>query len=261
MVRVILFGLAAAVYPQLLAVVLVILALPGSRRLLWVCCLAGVITAVAVNAAILAVFRSRGTIAGVSESRLGPAAYLGIGAIAVLIAVLIGTAAGRALLTRGRRSAGRVAPDLQENPPAATARVELAEGPPQRSSRPSGPYAAFANLRARVDVALKDGSLVMAGITGTLLAAPGPFDFLAVGHLARQGRAWPSALLAIVVFAICKFALIEIPSLAYLANPDRTADRVASLSRAMQANKLVTLAAFVGLVGILLIGRGIAALA
>lgn len=245
----------------MLAVVVVILALPGSRRLLWVCCLAGVITAVAVNAVILAAFRSRGTIAGVSESRLGPAAYLGIGAIALLIALLIGTAAGRALLTRGRRSAGRVVRDLQEDSPATTAGVELAEGPAQPSSRPSGPYAAFANLRARVDVALKDGSLVMAGITGMLLAAPGPFDFLAAGHLTRQGVSWLSAILAIVVFAICKFALIVIPSVAYLADPDGTAERVASLSRAMQANKLLTLAAFVGLVGILLIGRGIAALA
>jgi hypothetical protein len=108
---------------------------------------------------------------------------------------------------------------------------------------------------------LNDGSLVIAGVTGVLLAAPGPFDFLAAGHLARQGVAWLSAILAIVVFAICKFALIVIPSVAYLANPEGTAERVSALSRAMQANKLVTLAAFVGLLGILLIGRGIAALA
>jgi hypothetical protein len=241
-IRIVLLGVAAAVYPQLLAVVLVILALPGSRRLLLVCCGAGLITSVAVNVGIFAVFRSRGTVAGVSESRLGAGAYLGIGAVAILIALLIGTAAGRGLLARSRsRSRG----------PAAGS---------DEASAPSSARAALAKVRARADVALKDGSLLVAGITGALLAAPGPFDFLAAGHLARDGRVWVEAVIAIVVFALLKFALIEIPSVAYLVDPDGTAERVASLSRWMQANKFLTTAAFVGVVGLVLVGRGISAL-
>jgi Sap, sulfolipid-1-addressing protein len=240
-VRIVLLGLAAAAYPQLLAVVLVILALPGSRRLLLVCCGAGLITSVALNLGIFAVFRSRGTVAGVSESSLGAGAYLGIGAIAILIALLIGTAAGRGLLARGR--ALRAQDDSSEI-----------------ASAPGGARAALAKLRARADVALNEGSLLVAGITGALLAAPGPFDFLAAGHLARDGRAWVEAVVAIVVFALLKFALIEIPSAAYLVDPDGTAARVGALSRWMQANKFLTTAAFVGVVGLVLVGRGVAAL-
>jgi hypothetical protein len=240
-VRVVLFGFAAAVYPQLLAVVLVILALPGSRRLLLVCCGAGLITSVAVNVGIFAVFRSRGTVAGVSESRLGAGAYLGIGAIAILIAVLVGTAAGRGLLARGRG-------------------LRPQRGSSESASAPTGARASLAKLRARADVALNDGSLLIAGVTGALLAAPGPFDFLAAGHLARDGRGWAEAVIAIAVFALLKFALIEIPSFAYLVDPDGTARRVRSLSRWMQANKFLTTAAFVGVVGLVLVGRGIAAL-
>jgi Sap, sulfolipid-1-addressing protein len=239
--RIVLLGFAAAVYPQLLAVVLVILALPRSRRLLLVCCGAGLITSVAVNVGIFAVFRSRGTVAGVSESRLGAGAYLGIGAIAILIALLIGTAAGRGVLARGRR----VRPQDDSAAVAATA---------------GGARSALTKLRARADVALNDGSLVVAGITGALLAAPGPFDFLAAGHLARDGRGWIEAVVAIVVFALLKFALIEIPSVAYLVDPDGTAARVGWLSRWMQANKFLTTAAFVGVLGLVLVGRGVAAL-
>jgi Sap, sulfolipid-1-addressing protein len=240
-VRIILLGLAAAVYPQLLAVVLVILALPGSRRLLLVCCGAGLITSVALNVGIFAVFRSRGTVAGVSESRLGAGAYLGIGAIAILIALLIGTAVGRGLLARGRR----LGPQNDSS---------------ETDSPPKGARAALATLRARADVALNDGSVLVAGITGALLAAPGPFDFLAAGHIARTGRGWVEAAVAIVVFALLKFALIELPSVAYLVDPGGTARRVGSLSRWMQANKFLATAAFVGVVGLVLVGRGVAAL-
>jgi Sap, sulfolipid-1-addressing protein len=238
--RIVLLGLAAAVYPQLLAVVLVILALPRSRRLLLVCCAAGLITSVAVNVGIFAVFRSRGTVAGVSESRLGAGAYLGIGAVAILIALLIGTAAGRGVLARGR--------SVRPQDDSAIA------------STPGGARSALTKLRARADVALNDGSLLVAGITGALLAAPGPFDFLAAGHLARDGRGWIEAVVAIVVFALLKFALIEIPSVAYLVDPDGTAARVGWLSRWMQANKFLTTAAFVGVLGLVLVGRGVAAL-
>jgi hypothetical protein len=211
-VRIVLLGFAAAVYPQLLAVVLVILALPGSRRLLLVCCGAGLITSVAVNVGIFAV-----------------------------LALMIGTAAGRGLLARGRG-------------------LRAQDDSSEIASAPGGARAALAKLRARADVALNDGSVLVAGITGALLAAPGPFDFLAAGHLARDGRAWVEAVVAIAVFALLKFALIEIPSVAYLVDPDGTARRVGSLSRWMQTNKFLTTAAFVGVVGLVLVGRGVAAL-
>ena len=233
MVHIVLFGFAAAIYPQLLGVVLLILALPSARALLWICCTACVTSGVIVNLGIFAVFKSRGTIAGTSENGIRPGVYIMIGAIALLIASLIGTRAGRALVMRART----ILPDRQ------TAGVSAV--PP---------------WRARLDSALSGGSLVIAAIVGALLAMPGPFDFLTCGQLARQHRGWVEAIAAISVFVALKFMLIEIPSVAYVIDAGGTAARVNRLSTWLQDNKLTATAVFVAIVGTLLIGRGVVGL-
>lgn len=240
MVPVVLYGLASAIYPQLLAVVLLLLALPNARSLLWICCAAGVAMAVALNLAIFAVFRSRGTLAGTSESGLGSGAYIGIGVVTLLIALLIGTVAGRGLLDRGRGL--------------------LPRGRGARSATDSGTGGSGPRWRARLDAALSNGSMVIAAVTGALLAMPGPFDFLTAGHLARDHRSWLGALAAICVFAALKFLLIEVPSVAYVVDPDGTARRVERLSRWMQDNKMVAGAFFLALAGLVLVGNGVAGL-
>ena len=63
-----------------------------------------------------------------------------------------------------------------------------------------------------------------------------------------------------VVFAVIKFVLIEVPIAGYTIDPDGTAARVGRFSRWMQTNKLVGVAAIVGLFGIVLIARGISRL-
>jgi hypothetical protein len=90
-----LLGLAAAVYPQLLAVVVLILTRPNPKPLLWACYAGSLSVSVGAGIAILAVFRSRGTIAGTSSHRLGPAAYLALGTIALALAVFIASRRGR----------------------------------------------------------------------------------------------------------------------------------------------------------------------
>ena len=63
-----------------------------------------------------------------------------------------------------------------------------------------------------------------------------------------------------VVFALIKFILIEVPIAGYAIDRDRTAVTVSRFSRWMQTNKLAGVAAIVGLFGIALIGRGISGL-
>src|SRR5947209_18911319 len=95
-----LLALAAAVYPQLLAVVVVILTRPNPKALLWVCYLGSVVVVAAASIIVLAIFRSRGTVAGTTSHRLGSATYLLAGAIALAVAIFVVT-------PRGRRLAGR----------------------------------------------------------------------------------------------------------------------------------------------------------
>lgn len=232
---IILLALAAAVYPQLLAVVLIILTRPKPKPLLWACYLASLVVSVGSGVLIFTAFQSRGSVAGTSSHRVGPAAYLTAGAIAVFIAVLM-LRRGQDLLDHDRSRSGRLRPGEQ------------------RAS------AVVARTRARAARSLSEGSLVVAGLVGAVLAVPGPFDLLALGRLARGGYGVIAAAGVIVVFALIKFVLIELPIASYAIDPDGTAARVGRFSGWMHSNKRVVVAAIVALFGAVLIGRGVSGL-
>lgn len=230
---ILLLGLAAAVYPQLLAVVAVILTRPNPRPLLWACYLASLFVAIGSGLAILAVFRSRGTIAGESSRGLGASTYLVIGVIALALASLL-------ITRRGRAIAGGDLPFL---------------GSRVRRQRPGSAY--VAGLKARTEGALQEGSLAVAVVVGALLAVPGPFDFLALGRLARGSYGYVVAAAIIVAFTLIKFMLIEVPIASYAIDPDGTATRVDRFSVWMRANKLSVVAVVVAVVGLGLVITGI----
>jgi hypothetical protein len=232
---IILLALAAAVYPQLLAVVLIILTRRNPQPLLWACYLASLVVSVGSSVLIFAVFKSRGSVAGTSSHRLGPAAYLAVGAVAVFIAVLMFSRRGREPPDQDGSGSGR-------------------SRPARRGS------AAVARARARAEGSLSEGSLVVAGLVGALLAVPGPFDLLALGRLARDGYRVVAAAGVMVVFALIKFALVELPIASYAIDPDGTAARVRRFSGWMHTNKRVGVAAIVALFGVVLIGRGVSRL-
>ena len=233
---IILLALAAAVYPQLLAVVVVILTRPDPQPLLWACYLASLLVSVGSSVLIFVVFQSRGTIAGTSSHRLGPAAYLTAGAIAVSVGIVLSTRRGRELLARDRAR------------------------PPRQRRRPRPGSAVVTKTRARAEQSLTEGSIAVTCLVGAVLAVPGPFDLLALGRLARNGYGVLAAAAVMVAFALVKFALIEVPIAGYTIDPDGTAARVERFSHWMHANKVVGVAAVVGLFGIVLIGRGISGL-
>ena len=233
---IILLALAAAVYPQLLAVVVIILTRPSPQPLLWACYLASMLVSVGSSVLIFVAFHSRETVAGTSSSRLGPAAYLTFGAIAVLVAILMTSRRGREFLDRDRSPS---------------------DGPRPRWRLGS---TAVATTRARAERSLSEGSLLVALVVGAVLAVPGPFDLLALGHLARDGYGVVAAAGVMAVFALIKFVLIEVPIVFYRVDPDGTAVWVSRFSGWLKTNKLVGVAAIVCVFGFVLIGRGISGL-
>jgi hypothetical protein len=231
------FGLAAAVYPQLLAVVVVILTRPGARRLLWACYLGAASVSVGCGIAVLLVFRDRGDVAGSTSHRLGASVYLTIGVLAVLIAIFVAaTERGRALASGG-----------------------LPKVVPRRSKEPGRP-GRTARLKTRAQEALGRESIIVAIAVGGVLGIPGPFDLLALGHLARDSYSLLASIGILLVFNLLKFLLIEIPILSYTLEPERTATRVDRFSAWMRANKIEVIAAVVAIVGLVLIGRGVSRL-
>jgi hypothetical protein len=230
-------GLAAAVYPQLLAVVIVILTRPGARRLLWACYLGAASVSVGCGAVVLLVFRDRGSVAGSTSHTLGASVYLVAGAIAVLIAVLVVTS------ERGR---GVIAGGL--------ARVSSVG---RKTSDGSG---ALDGVKARARQGLTQGSFAVAAVVGVALGIPGPFDVLALGRLARGGNSLAVSIVMLLVFNLVKFLLIEIPLLSYTLHPDRTAARVHRFSAWMREHRIGVIAVVVAVIGLLLIARGIARL-
>jgi Sap, sulfolipid-1-addressing protein len=81
-----------------------------------------------------------------------------------------------------------------------------------------------------------------------------------VGRLARGGYSLIASILALVAFNLVKFVLIEIPILSFALEPGGTAARVDRFSAWMRENQVKIIAAVVGVIGLLLIGRGIARL-
>jgi len=228
-------GFAAAVYPQLLAVVVVILTRSGPKRLLWTCYLAGFWTSAALGVMILLVFRDRGSVAGSTSHRLGASVFLLVGVIAVVIAILMPTERGRRL---------------------------VASGPPRRlGSRGRRRRSGFIDRQKwRANRALERGSLPIAVAVGMVLGLPGPFDLLALGRIARGGYAVLGAILMIIAFNLVKFLLIEIPIASYAVDPDGTAARVDRFSAWMKAQKMTLIAVVVGVIGVVLIARGVSRL-
>jgi hypothetical protein len=235
--RILVLGLAAAVYPQLLAVVVVILTRKNPLSLLWVCYAGCLLVSVGTSAAVLLIFHGHGSIAGTSSSRPGPAAYLALGCVALMLAALLATSRASGVLP------GR--PECNQS--------EAEQASSNRSTRAG-------QLKARANAALDRGSIAVAGLVGALLAIPGPFDLLALGRLARSSYTLTAALAIMVGFALIKFIAIELPIAAYAIAPEHTSSRVARLSKWLQGNNRAALAVVVGLVGVLLLARGIAAL-
>ncbi len=229
-------GLAAAAYPQLLAIVIVILTRPEPRRLLWACYVGALSMSVACGLVVLFLFRDRESVVGSTSHRLGAAPFLIGGVFAIVIAVVIANDRRRAQL--GNRV------------------MRIRRRPRPRKDRPG----ATTRLKASAHGALARGSAPVAVVVGAVLGVPGPFDVLAYGRVVRAGYAFVPAVLVVVGFTLIKLLLIELPILSYALHPDATAVRVERFSSWMKANEIRVIAGVIAVIGVVLIGRGVSRL-
>ena len=232
MAHIVLLGLAAAVFPTLIACVAIMISRPEPRRLLVAFYAGGALVSLSAGIVVLSYFKDHKSVIGSTSSAPSPGVSIVVGLLSLLLAWLMASGRGRALLDAWRSRH------------------------PRRRARPaheSGPSWAERHLdRANARVAFA---------VGAVINLPGPFYLLALGDIAEGAYSQVQELGLILLFNAIMFLLLEVPLAGYLLRPERTAERVAVLSNWLNSNGLRVMGWLVGAVGVSLVVQGIVAAA
>jgi Sap, sulfolipid-1-addressing protein len=225
-VTLVLLALAAAVYPTLLAGVILILAQPRPLRMLFGFLAGGYIISMIAGIAIVRALESSGAV-DTSHHSTKPIVSIVAGAVSLAAAWGIWSGAinrGLSNRTRPRRA-------------------------PKTPKKPS--------MTSR---ALSRGSVAMAFVAGTILNLPGVWYLEALTEIAKAMPSTVSALLQLLVFNVIMFALVEIPIVAYAVSPQGAAGLVERASKWGREHSREVAIAVATIVGVWLIAKGIIAL-
>jgi hypothetical protein len=225
-----LLAFEAAIYPTLLAAVVILLAQPRPRRLL-TAYLAGGMT-VSVVAGLVIVFVLSGTELVTSQrSGLSWRADLAVGGLAILLAVALATRADQRFRERRRR------------------RRTQAPGEPASANRRKEPWS---------ERLLTQGSIPIVFGAALVLNVPGAAYLIALKDIAAGDHTTATQVALILAFNAIMFMLAEIPLVGLFLAPDRTSALVRRLNDWVSGNgraiAMVLCLAFGGF----LVARGIA---
>jgi hypothetical protein len=214
-------ALAAAVYPTLLAGVIILLTRPRPAGQLTAFLLGGMACSVTAGFIVLAVMEGSGEFDSSSDTG-SPILDLAAGAISLALGWAIATG-------RPRRVAARV-----ENRPPPD---------PEKSSRTQ-----------RV---LGGGSLPLIFALGALLNLPGIWYLAALKDISTANYGTAGDVLLILGFNVVMFALVEAPLLGYLLAPDRTKATVDGFNAWLRTHTRQVAAGVAFAVGIYLLVKGL----
>jgi hypothetical protein len=226
-VELIFLALAAAVYPTLLAGVILILSGPNPLRMLIAFLAGGMVISVAAGYAIVKGLASSDVVSKSSSSNK-PIVDMVVGAVSLLVAWGVWSGHIR------RRARKRTRPKRDE----------------------TGKQGSSVTTRA-----LARGSMTMAFIAGVVLNLPGVWYLDALAGIAKANSSNASALLQILVFNLIMFALVEIPIVAYLVKPQRAGELATNLSEWVHTRSRTIVIVLAAAVGLWLLTKGIVDLA
>lgn len=193
---IILLACAGAVYPTLLAGVILILGRPNPLRMLTGFLVGGLVISIGAGIGIFKALESSGAVSQSHSTK--PVVDIVIGTLSVLVAwgVASGRITGAWLRERRRRR--------------------------EKPTEPKKP-----SLTSR---ALSGGSVTMAVVAGLLLNMPGVWYLDALAAIAKAKPSTATAIAGILVFNVIMFALVEFPIIAYVVNPRAATEQVSNLS-------------------------------
>jgi hypothetical protein len=218
-------ALTAAANPSLLAAVTVMFLLPSPRRLLLGYLLGAYTTSITCGLVIVFVLHDSGAVSTTRRS-IGPAEDLALGAIALLIAFVLGT--GKDEPVRERRKERKLAK-----------RGDRAKKDP---------------LAARW---LGRGSPRVAFAVGAVLTLPGVSYLIGLHRIGEQDLSAVWAVLAVIAFNLIMLVLIEVPLIGYAIAPERTEGAVRDFKAWLARRGRLIAVVGASAVGVLLIVRGL----
>ena len=228
MTHIVVLACLAALFPLMLAAVVLMLTRPRPKPLLLSFLIGG--WAMSVTAGLLVLHAFEGSDHEVlgSSKAVHPGAYLLGGLLCLAVAYLMGTDRGAAL--RERRAAKRPATPAKEGP-------------------------------SRAERALGGDRATVAFAVGAVINVPGIYYLTALHDMATGAFSNAEQIALIVLFNLIMFALVEVPLVSYAISPDKTADRVRRFQDLLTRNASRIVAVLALGFGIALVAKGIAALA
>jgi hypothetical protein len=225
--QLLLLALEAALYPTLLAAVIILLSQPRPKRLIAVYLAGGLTMSIGAGCAIVYALEQSGTLDG-HGSTLSWTADLAIGGLALLLAVALALRADARYRERrrARRAAGREAEPGEDREPWA-----------QR-------------FLARV-------STPLVFVAGIAINVPGAAYLVALKDIAADQAGTAQDLARIVVFNAIMFLFAEVPLAGLVFAPERTGELAAAFDKWLSRNGRTIATSLCAALGVFLITRGI----
>ncbi len=224
-----LLSLLAMLNPTLLAATTVMLLLPDPKRLMFGYLLGAYTTSITVGLVLVFTLQVSST-ESTSKNTLSPVEDLVVGALAVLIAFVLGTGRDRPLQERRQvKKDAKLKAKEQAGKPT--------ESLPLRMLGKGDPRITFA--------------------VGLVLSFPGVSYLAALDHMRKLNAGTAETVLLVVGFCIVQQMFLELPTLGYVFAPQSTADRVARFQAWMARSGRSAAVIAAAVIGVLLIARGL----
>lgn len=199
---------------------------------------------VAVGAAVVFVFKNT---SGDGGQAIAPAAEIGIGVAALLLAALVATGTASRVVDRFRHRRATV-------PAAGSDRAEPGEGPapPALDSLPI-----VSKLPESVKAALRGEAAWAAALLGLSNGFPTPYYLAAMAAVLTSGAAVGEQMAALVMFNVVGFAAALIPIISFWVAPVATRAAVERTYAAMKTHQRLVITVIAGAVGVFFVGLGV----
>lgn len=224
-----LLGLVSMFNPSLLAAVTVMLLLPNPKRLMAGYLLGAYTTSITLGLVIVFTLQGSGT-ESTSKHTVSPLEDIVVGLLAVLIAFVLATGRDQPLQERRR--------DKKE----AKLKARMEAGKPTES------------LPLRL---LGRGDPKVTFVVGAILSFPGVSYLDALDHIHKLDPGTVATVLLVIGFCLMQQILLEVPLLGYVFSPETTQDRVNRFKAWMGAKGRTAAVVGAGVIGALLIARGV----